>query len=104
MRKRLWNVTRIGAATTGFRIKGLGTNWEGAKSLNQGSPRNSVGEGVCLLTKKANLTKLLLRVAYRFSLLKSHAQLYRSYTEFVSLPRRSAVLAVCQSSYGTRLE
>jgi hypothetical protein len=47
-----------------------------------------------LLTKKANLTKLLLSVAYRLPLPKSRPQLYRSYTEFASLPRRPTVLAI----------
>ena len=46
--------------------------------------RSSVGKSVCLLTKKANPTKLLLSVAYGFSFLKSRPQLYRSYTEFAS--------------------
>jgi hypothetical protein len=79
MRKYLWNVTRIGAATAGCQNQKLGTNWEGAKSLEPGEPPNSVGQGVCFLTKKANLTKLLLSVAYRFSLLKSRP----SYTEVI---------------------
>jgi hypothetical protein len=43
---------------------------------------------------KAKIPNALLSVAYRFSLLKSRPQLYRSYTEFASLPRRPTVLGI----------
>jgi hypothetical protein len=50
MRKYLWNVSRIGTATAGCQNQKLGTNREGAKSLEPGEPRNSVGPGGCLLS------------------------------------------------------
>ena len=90
----LWNVTRIGAATTGCQNQALGDKLGRSEIFRTKSPRNSIGKGVCFLTKKANLIKLLLSVAYRFSLLKSRPQLYRSYTEFAALPRPRGVLAV----------
>src|ERR1700677_3446675 len=52
MRKYLWNVTRIGAATADCQNQKLGTNLEGAKSLEPGEPPNSVGQGVCLLSSR----------------------------------------------------
>jgi hypothetical protein len=75
----LWNVTRIGAATTGCQNQALGDKLGRSEIFRTKSPRNSIGKGVCFLTKKANLIKLLLSVAYRFSLLKSRP----SFTEVI---------------------